>query len=134
MMRLFAIARNAFVETVRQPIYTVLVLVTFGLLVAELPLSHWSMGRGAAEYRQTDQLNMIVWGLSTLLGAGLLIASFSAASVLSREIEEKTILTVLSKPVPRPMVVVGKYLGVAAALTAAPGLRRRSGLSQCPLV
>ena len=119
MMRLYAIARNAFVETIRQPIYTVLVLVTFGLLVVELPLSHWSMGRGAAEYRQTDQLNMIVWGLSTLLGAGLLIASFSAASVLSREIEEKTILTVLSKPVARPLIVLGKYLGVAAALTAA---------------
>ena len=119
MMRLFAIARNAFVETIRQPIYTVLILVTFGLLVVELPLSHWSMGRGAADFRQTDQLNMIVWGLSTLLGSALLIASFSAASVLSREIEEKTILTVLSKPVPRPLIVLGKFLGVAAALSAA---------------
>ena len=119
MMRLLAIARNAFIETIRQPIYTVLILVTIGLLVGTVPLAHWSMGRGSGEYAETDQLNLIVWGLSTLLGTALLIAAFSAASVLSREIEEKTILTVISKPVSRPMIVLGKYLGVAAAMIVA---------------
>ncbi len=119
MMRLIAIARNAFVETIRQPVYTILVLVTFAMLVGSVPLATFSMGRGAAEYSQTDQQNMIVWGLSTLLGSGLLIAAFSAAGVLSREIEEKTILTVLSKPVSRPLIVLGKFVGVAGALAMA---------------
>jgi ABC-type transport system involved in multi-copper enzyme maturation permease subunit len=119
MTRLFAIARIAFIETTRQPIYTVLVLVTFGLLIMTLPLSNWSMGRGEAAYRETDQQFLVVSGLSTLQGAGLLIAAFSAAGVLSREIEEKTILTIISKPIPRALVVLGKFAGVAAALVLA---------------
>ena len=119
MMRLFAIARNAFVETIRQPIYVVLILVTFGVLVLDLPLSGWTMGTGMGDYHETDQKMMINLGLSTLLVSGLFIAAFSAAGVLSREIEDKTILTVVSKPVSRPVVVLGKFFGVAAALVVA---------------
>jgi ABC-type transport system involved in multi-copper enzyme maturation permease subunit len=44
------------------------------------------------------------------------VAAFIATNVLSREIDNKTVLTVVSKPVARPTFVVGKYLGVAAAL------------------
>jgi len=119
MMSLFAISRNAFVETIRQPIYVVLILVTFGVLVLDLPLSGWTMGTGMGDYHASDQQIMINLGLSTLLVSGLFIAAFSAAGVLSREIEDKTILTVVSKPVGRPLVVVGKFLGVAAALIVA---------------
>jgi len=119
MMRLFAIARNAFVETVRQPIYLVLILVTFAVLVLDLPLSGWTMGTGTGDYKDTDQKMMVNLGLSTLLVSGLFLAAFSAAGVLSREIEDKTILTVISKPVGRPLVVLGKFLGVSAALIVA---------------
>jgi ABC-type transport system involved in multi-copper enzyme maturation permease subunit len=45
-----------------------------------------------------------------------LLAAFTATSVLTREIENRTVVTVVSKPVPRPAVILGKYLGVAAAL------------------
>ncbi len=119
MIRLIAIARNAFIEAIRQPIYGVLLLVTFAILVLDLPLADWTMGRGLAEYRQTDQQFMINLGLSTLLVSGLFISAFSASGVISREIEDKTILTVLSKPVARPIVVLGKFLGVAAVLIIA---------------
>ncbi|MDY7009505.1 MAG: ABC transporter permease subunit [Planctomycetota bacterium] len=115
-MKLFAIARNAFIEAIRQPVYGVLILVTFTVLVLDLPLSTYTMGEGIAEYQKTDQQMLVNLGLSTLLISGLLIAVFSASGVLSREIEDKTILTVVSKPVPRPMVVLGKFVGVAAAI------------------
>ncbi len=116
---MFAIARNAFVEAIRQPVYGVLILVTFAVLVLDLPLSGYTMGTGIADFQKTDQQMMVNLGLSTLLISGLLIAAFSASGVLSREIEDKTILTVVSKPVPRPMVVLGKFAGVAAALVVA---------------
>ncbi len=116
MMRLLAIARNAFTETIRQPIYGVLVLITFAVLVLEVPLATWTMGTGNADYEVTDQQLMVSMGLSTLLVSGLFIAAFSAAGVLSREIEERTVLTVVSKPVSRPTIIAGKYLGVAGAL------------------
>ena len=118
-MKLLAIARNAFIEATRQPVYGVLILITFAVLVMDLPLSTYTMGTGIADYMETDQQMMINLGLSTLLISGLLISAFSASGVLSREIEDKTILTVVSKPVPRPMVVLGKFMGVSAAILVA---------------
>jgi ABC-type transport system involved in multi-copper enzyme maturation permease subunit len=49
----------------------------------------------------------------------LFLSAFSAAGVLSREIENKTVLTVISKPVSRPIFILGKFTGLAAALTVA---------------
>jgi hypothetical protein len=49
----------------------------------------------------------------------LLLSAFSAAGVFSREIENQTVLTVISKPIGRPAFVLGKYLGVLGALGVA---------------
>jgi len=118
-VRLIAIARNTFIEAIRQPVYGVLLLITFVILVLDLPLSNWTMGRGMAEYHETDQQFMINLGLSTLLVSGLFISAFTASGVISREIEDKTILTVLSKPVARPIIILGKFVGVAAGMIVA---------------
>ncbi len=119
MTRLLAIARNAFVETVRQPVFGVLIFLTFVVLVLDVPLSSWTMGAEAAEYKRTDQQLLVNLGLSTLLVSGLLVSAFGAAGVVSREIRDRTILTVVSKPLPRGLVVLGKFLGVAAAVAVA---------------
>jgi hypothetical protein len=58
-------------------------------------------------------------GLSTLFIAGLFIATFSAAAAITEEIETKTILTTLSKPVPRYIFILGKFFGVIAAVILA---------------
>jgi len=62
---------------------------------------------------------MIDMGRSVLLRAGLLLAVFTATRVVSQEIDSRTVLTVISKPVTRPVFIVGKFLGVAAAIVAA---------------
>ncbi|HET6429086.1 MAG TPA: ABC transporter permease [Phycisphaerae bacterium] len=119
MIRLLAIARNAFTETIRQPVYLVIILLTFVVLVLDIPLSVWTMGAGRADYLRTDQQMLVNMGLSTLLLAGLFISAFSAAGVVNREIENRTVLTVISKPVHRATLVAGKFLGVAASLAVA---------------
>jgi ABC-type transport system involved in multi-copper enzyme maturation permease subunit len=50
--------------------------------------------------------------------SGTLLAAFLATSALGREVDNRTVLTVVSKPVGRPAFVWGKFLGVALALTA----------------
>ena len=45
------------------------------------------------------------------------LAAFVATNVLTREIDNRTVLTVVSKPVSRPIFVLGKFLGVAGAQT-----------------
>jgi hypothetical protein len=54
-----------------------------------------------------------------LLLSGLFLSVFSATGVLTREIENKTVLTVISKPVSRPVFIAGKYVGVLGALVVA---------------
>jgi hypothetical protein len=110
-MSLVAIGRNAFLESIRQPVFVVLLLG--GTLAMALNVSL------AAFTLEDDNKLLIDLGLSTLFLAGLLLAAFASTSVLTREIENKTVLTVVSKPVPRAALVVGKYLGIVAALTLA---------------
>ena len=116
MTKLWAICRNTFVETIRQPIYGVLIFVTILVLVLSLPLSHWTM---ETDYEAADQKMLQNLGLSTLLISGLLIAAFSASGAVSREIEDGTALTVISKPLSRATFVFGKFAGLAGALGVA---------------
>ena len=51
--------------------------------------------------------------LSTILVLSIVQAVFSASTSLSEEIEGKTALTVLSKPVSRRDFVLGKFIGIA---------------------
>lgn len=108
--RLLAIARTTFLETLRQPIFGVLIWTTVALLLLNPLLAAYSLEHGK------DIKIMIDVALSTLLLYGLLISVFSATGVITREIESYTVLTVLSKPVSRATFLVGKYLGVAAAI------------------
>ncbi|MBT4583881.1 MAG: ABC transporter permease [Phycisphaerae bacterium] len=104
-----SIARNAFFESIRQPVLLVLVLAGMLLLMLSNPLSAFTM--------DDDQRMLLDIGLATVFTFGILIASFVASNVLGREIENKTALTVVSKPVPRPAFVIGKFLGVGFAIS-----------------
>jgi ABC-2 type transport system permease protein len=110
-MPLLAIARNAFLESIRQPVFVVVILAGILALVLNVNLAAFTL--------EDDNKLLIDLGLSTLFLTGLLLAAFTATSVLSREIDNKTVLAVVSKPVSRPALVIGKYLGVAAALLCA---------------
>jgi len=119
MIRFLSICNNTFTQTIRQPVYCILVAVTFVLLVMSLPLAGWTMGESGADFQETDQKMLENLGISTLMMSGLLLAAFTASSALSREIEDKTALTVISKPVARATFVLGKFAGVAIAVMLA---------------
>lgn len=106
-MRLFSIAGNTFVETIRQPIFGVLVIATTMLLILNIFLAGFTL--------EDDDKLLMDLGLSTMLLSGLFLAAFSATGVLTREIENKTVLTIISKPISRPVFLVGKYLGLMGA-------------------
>ncbi len=108
---LIAIAKNTFLETIRQPIYGVLLLVTAFLLIMNIFLAGYTL--------DDDNKLLLDLGLSTMLLSGLFLAAFSATGVLTREIENKTVLTIISKPVSRPLFLAGKYLGLITAQSVA---------------
>ncbi|QOJ18694.1 MAG: ABC transporter permease [Phycisphaeraceae bacterium] len=106
-----AIVRNTFFESIRQPIVLVLLIAATLLLIIANVTSTFTMA--------DDQKMLIDIGLATVFAFGALLAAFIASNVLTREIENRTVLTVVSKPVGRPLFVIGKYLGVALAILVA---------------
>jgi ABC-2 type transport system permease protein len=106
--KLLALTRNTLLECIRQPVTLVASVIGFLLIFLSIPFSGFTM--------EDDQRMFIDIGLSTLFMCGVILSAFLATGVVSKEIENKTVLTVVSKPVPRPLFVVGKFLGVACVL------------------
>jgi ABC-2 type transport system permease protein len=111
MNKLWTIAKNTFIETLRQPVYSVIIVAAIFLFVVSPSLSMYTMSDDNKLLREL--------GLSTLFLASLFIAIFAASGAVAEEIDNKTILTVLSKPVHRPTFIIAKFLGVAAAVAMA---------------
>jgi ABC-2 type transport system permease protein len=111
MYKLFTIAKNTFVETLRQPVYAIIIIAALFLFFISPSLTMYTMSDDNKLLREI--------GLSTLFLASLFIAIFSASGAVAEEIENKTITTVLSKPVQRPIFIIAKFLGVSAAVILA---------------
>jgi len=109
--KLFTVAKNTFTETLRQPIYAVILAFALFLLIMSPSITMYSLDEDIKLLREI--------GLSTLFLTGLFIAIFSASSVITEEIESKTITTVLSKPIGRPTFIIGKFLGISTAVAVA---------------
>ena len=109
--KVLPIAATTFLETIRQPIYGVILLLTAGAMILNVSLAGFTL--------DDDNKLLQDLGLSTLLVSGLFLAAFSATGGLSREIENKSVLTVISKPVSRASFVLGKFLGLSGALAVA---------------
>jgi len=103
-----AIARQTFLEVVRQPVHCVVVLATLGAYALSPHIALFSLRE---EGRLLDE-----FGTSTVLLAGWALTCLAASGVVRREIETRTALTLLSKPVSRGAFLAGKFLGVAGFL------------------
>jgi ABC-2 type transport system permease protein len=111
MHTLFTIAKNTFTETLRQPVYAIIIGAALLLFIISPSLTMYTMSDDNKLLREL--------GLSTLFLTSLFIAIFSASGAVAEEMENKTITTVLSKPVKRPVFIVAKFLGVVAAIVLA---------------
>lgn len=111
MLKIIGIAGNTFKEVVREPVYYILtVLAVVMVIVARLmPL-----------FTITEDIKMMKdIGLSTVTLTGLLLALLAASRVVYGEIEARTAVTVVAKPVRRFQFILGKYFGIVAAVVVA---------------
>ncbi len=115
--RVWAMARLAIKEALRRKI----ILVTFGIFAATLLFGGWFMNAGS---EKPDQIyvNFVLWGTQLLvLLMGMLISAFS----LPEDIKNKTIYTIVTKPVRSTEIVLGRIVGfglLGTALLALMGL------------
>ncbi|MCS6853094.1 MAG: ABC transporter permease [Gemmataceae bacterium] len=110
-----AVALAAFRESVRQPLFLFLTVIAAVFLLVTVVLPYFTLSPGD-EYKMVKQLGSDI----VMLAAGG-FALLAASQSLTEEIEGRTAVTLMSKPVSRREFILGKYLGLllaALALTA----------------
>ncbi len=120
LSRVGAMTRVTYHEALWQPF----TLIALGLCVAAIGITAFvpfnTFGDDTKMYRDV--------ALSFILMFVLVIMVFATGKVIDEEIENRTMLTLMSKPIARWQVIVGKYLGIiclifvsTAALTLLAG-------------
>lgn len=108
--RLWAIAYNTYREAVRDRVLYNLIL--FALLIVG---SSIIFGQISLEINRIVLINL---GLTAISLFGIVIAIFIGIGLVSKEIEKKTLYTVLAaRPVRRWEFITGKFLGLVMTLT-----------------
>jgi ABC-type transport system involved in multi-copper enzyme maturation permease subunit len=108
MKRVSAIASNTFREAVRDRVLYNLILFAVLIVASALLFGQISLG--------IEKIILINLGLSAVSIFGLVIAIFIGIQLVSKEIEKRTLYTVLARPVRRWEFIVGKFFGLAGTL------------------
>jgi ABC-2 type transport system permease protein len=106
--RIFAIARNTLTELTRQKVFYVLLIFALVLIGSSVFMARFT-------FQQEFQiLKDIALGAMSMFSAAL--AVLATARLIPQDIEERTVYTILAKPVPRFEYLLGKLLGVLLLL------------------
>jgi hypothetical protein len=102
-----AIALAAFREGVRQPMFWLLFGVAFVAMTASPLIPYFTFGE--------DHLVVKEIGIDTIMLTAAVFGALAASMSISEEIEGRTAVTVMSKPVSRRHFLIGKFLGIVLA-------------------
>jgi len=108
IQRIFTIARNTFREAVRDRVLYNLVLFVLLITASAVFLGELTAGQEAR--------TIVNLGLNAMLLFGVFISIFVGVSLVSKEIERRTVFAIFSKPIGRGEFIVGKYLGLCLTL------------------
>lgn len=111
MGKVFHIARNTFRESIRDRILYVIAFFAAIMMCASLGLGWVSIG---------DQLQVVQdFSLAVMSFFSALMSVFVGTGLIYKEVDKRTIYTILSKPVCRWQFLLGKYFGLLAVLALA---------------
>lgn len=108
MNKILAIAENTFKEAIRDKILYSLILFALLMIGSSLLLGMISIN---IETKVTIDV-----GLSAMSVIGAVIAVFIGINLVHKEIDKRTLYSILSKPVHRSEFVLGKFLGLVFTL------------------
>ena len=111
---ILAIARNTFTEAIRDRILYLFLGFAVLLIISSKFISMMTIGDATKIMKDV--------GLFAIQMFGALIAVMMSVLMISREFEQRTIHTILSKPVGRLQYLLGKYFGLLTIIGAMLGL------------
>ncbi|MGC4033376.1 MAG: ABC transporter permease subunit [Tepidisphaeraceae bacterium] len=104
MYRTWVITRHTFIEAISQPIYSLLLSIGAAILLIFAFLPFFTLGEDTVMFTSV--------GLDVVTVLVLVVTLFATSRSVHEEIEDRTMLTLMSKPVSRLEVILGKYLGL----------------------
>jgi ABC-type transport system involved in multi-copper enzyme maturation permease subunit len=107
--RILGIASNTFKEGVRDRLFLAVGVFAVFVLASSFLIGPLSLGE---QVRITQDISLAAISILCFM-----IAVLVGTSIVYREIERRTIYTVISKPVERWQFIVGKYIGLAATVS-----------------
>lgn len=108
MSRIIAVAHNTFRESVRDKVLYVLLFFAAAAIFGSKALGWVSIGQDIKIVKNIT--------LASISLFGVLIAIFVGTSLVYKEIDKRTLYTILSQPMHRYEFVLGKYFGLLALL------------------
>jgi ABC-type transport system involved in multi-copper enzyme maturation permease subunit len=114
MRRVWAITRNTFREAVRNKILYSLLFFAVVLILSAVAVGRLSLHE---EVRMTRDIGL--YGIDMF---GVIIAIFVGVNLLYKELDLKTVYTILPKPINRWEFVLGKWLGMLFTLAVQVGV------------
>lgn len=106
--KLSAVALSTAKSEMAQPLYAILMAMGIFLLIVFVYIPYNTFGDDIKQLKDS--------GLSLILVLGVLQSVWAASASVADEVEGKTALTVLSKPVSRRDFILGKFAGIAWAV------------------
>jgi ABC-type transport system involved in multi-copper enzyme maturation permease subunit len=104
MYRTWVITRHTFFEAISQPIYSLLLGFGAAILIVFMFLPFFTLGEDTVMFKSV--------GIDVILLLVLLATLFATSRSIHEEIEDRTMLTLMSKSVSRLEVLLGKYFGL----------------------
>jgi ABC-type transport system involved in multi-copper enzyme maturation permease subunit len=112
MHRVRALAAATYGETTRRPLYYILLLSAAVMVYVSKTLSLFSF------YQEMHLVREM--GVATITFWCFLVVVITSGLVVTQELEDRTAVTLLSKPLRRSEFLIGKFAGLVAALV--PGV------------
>jgi ABC-type transport system involved in multi-copper enzyme maturation permease subunit len=113
MKAAWTIAKNTYREIIRDRIL-------YGIVVFALLLMGLSLVLGQLSFAEQARISADFGFAGIQLGA-VVLAVFIGSSLVAKEIEKQTILTLLARPITRPQFLVGKFMGLSLVLLSVLG-------------
>ena len=108
LIRVFTIANNGFKEVIRDRILYFIGFFSLLLILAQRIIPEIAAG--------THEKILLDVGIGAINILSIIVAIFVGTALINKEIEKRTLLMLIPKPISRAELILGKHLGLTAVL------------------
>ncbi len=114
IIRVLTVANNGFQEVIRDRILYFIGFFTLLLVFAQRLIPEIAAG--------THEKILLDFGIGAIDLLSVIVAIFVGTSLINKEIDKRTLLMLIPKPISRAELILGKHLGLTAVLTVMVGI------------